>query len=73
MLRQGLQESEARGRSAIALMNDQQVLAVFRLADQVREQAKQAIQRLHEMEVQAVMITGDAEAVAKVVTSHSFE
>lgn len=34
-LKKGLQESESRGESAIALMNDQQVLAVFGLADRV--------------------------------------
>ena len=68
-LKKGLQESESRGESAIALMNDQQVLAVFGLADQVRERAQQAIQRLHKMGVQTVMITGDAEAVAKTVAA----
>jgi P-type Cu2+ transporter len=68
-LKKGLQESESRGESAIALMDDQQVLAVFGLADQVRERAQQAIQRLHEMGVQTVMITGDSEAVAKTVAA----
>ena len=68
-LKKGLQESESRGESAIALMNDRQVLAVFGLADQVRERAQQAIQRLHKMGVQTVMITGDAEAVAKTVAA----
>lgn len=68
-LQKALQESESRGESAIVLLNDQQVLALFGLADQVRERAKQAIQRLHEMEVETVMITGDAEAVAKTVAT----
>ncbi len=62
-----LQESESRGESAIALMDDQQVLAVFGLADQVRESAREAVKKLQEMGVQVVMITGDAEAVAKTV------
>jgi P-type Cu2+ transporter len=48
-------------------MNDQQVLAVFGLADQVRESARAAVAKLQEMDVQVVMITGDAEAVAKTV------
>lgn len=50
-------------------MNDQQVLAVFGLADRVWERAREAIQQLHEMEIQTVMITGDAEAVAKTVAT----
>ncbi|MCY7279002.1 MAG: heavy metal translocating P-type ATPase [Phormidesmis sp. CAN_BIN44] len=68
-LRKGLQESEARGESAIALLDDKQVLAVFGLADQVREQAREAIQRLHEIGIETVMITGDAETVAKTVAA----
>jgi P-type Cu2+ transporter len=66
-LQKGLKESEYRGESAIALMTDQQVLAVFGLADQVRESAREAMAKLQEMGVQVVMITGDAEAVAKTV------
>jgi P-type Cu2+ transporter len=66
-LKKGLQESESRGESAIALMDDQQVLAVFGLADQVRESARKAVKKLQKMGVQVVMITGDAEAVAKTV------
>jgi Cu2+-exporting ATPase len=68
-LRRKLQESEDRGESAIVLMNDQQVLAVFGLVDRLRQQAKQTILRLHEMGIQTVMITGDAEAVAKTVAA----
>jgi P-type Cu2+ transporter len=68
-LKKGLQDSESRGESAIALLDDKQVLAVFGLADQVREQSREAIQRLHEIGVETVMITGDAEAVAKTVAA----
>ena len=66
-LQKGLQESESRGESAIVLMDDRQVLALFGLADQVRESAREAVVKLQEMDVQVVMITGDAEAVAKTV------
>ena len=66
-LQKALQESESRGESAIVLMDDRQVLALFGLADQVRESAREAVVKLQEMDVQVVMITGDAEAVAKTV------
>ena len=66
-LEKGLQEREARGESAIVLMNDKQVLALFGLADQVRASAREAVVKLQKMDVQVVMITGDAEAVAKSV------
>ena len=66
-LETGLKEIESRGESAIVLFNDQQALAVFGLADRVREQSRKAIDRLHEMGIETVMITGDAEVVAKTV------
>lgn len=66
-LQKGLQERESRGESAIVLMDDQQVIAVFGLADRVRASAREAIEKLREIGVQVVMITGDAEAVAKTV------
>ena len=66
-LRSGLQASESRGESAIVLMDDKQVLAIFGLADQIRLSARAAVAKLQQMGVQVVMITGDAEAVAKTV------
>jgi len=68
-LQAGLKEIESRGESAIVLFNDQQALAVFGLADRVRENARKAIDRLREMGIETVMITGDAEVVAKTVAA----
>ena len=68
-LQAGLTNIEERGESAIALLNDKQVLALFGLADQVREQARTAVRRLQEMDIQVVMITGDAQTVAKTVAT----
>ncbi|WP_068818901.1 heavy metal translocating P-type ATPase [Phormidesmis priestleyi] len=68
-LQAGLKEIESRGESAIVLFNDRQALAVFGLADQVRENARKAIDKLHEMGIETVMITGDAEVVAKTVAA----
>jgi P-type Cu2+ transporter len=66
-LRQGLSEAEARGESVVALMDSDQVLALFALADQVRPSARAAVTRLKSLAISPVMITGDAEAVAKTV------
>jgi P-type Cu2+ transporter len=66
-LQTGLQASESRGESAIVLMDDKQVLAIFGLADQIRPSARAAVAKLQNMNVQVIMITGDAEAVAKTV------
>ena len=66
-MNQGLNESEARGESAIVLMDDEKVLALFALADKVRQSAKETIKGLQSIGVEPVMITGDSEAVAKAV------
>lgn len=66
-LHKALTTIEERGESAIALMDETRLLALFGLADKVRGQARQAVDRLQKMGLQVVMITGDAEAVAKTV------
>ena len=66
-LKQGLEEAEGRGESVIALMDEAQVIALFALADRVRHSAKEAVRQLKEAGVMTVMITGDAEAVARTV------
>ncbi len=66
-LKRGLKEAEARGESVVALMDEAQVLAFLALADRIRPSAKEAIRRLKAMGLTPVMITGDAEVVAKTV------
>jgi Cu2+-exporting ATPase len=68
-LKAGLAEAEARGESVIALMDERKVLALFALADKVRQSAKKTISALKAMGIEAIMITGDAEAVAKTVAA----
>ncbi|MBE9135682.1 heavy metal translocating P-type ATPase [Nodosilinea sp. LEGE 07088] len=65
----GLERAEARGESVIALMDDEKTLALFALADQIRESARKLVHSLEAIGVQAVMITGDAQAVAQAVAS----
>ncbi len=68
-LRGGLAEAEARGESVVALTDGTRVLGLFALADRVRESAREAVTRLRAAGVEAVMITGDAEAVAQTVAA----
>lgn len=67
-LQHKLAEAEDRGESVVALMSEERVLALFSLADKVRPSAKRAVERLREMGIDSVMITGDAEAVARAVS-----
>ena len=66
-LQQALDKADDRGESAVVLMTDDHVIAVISMADQVRERARTTIESLHRMDIQTVMITGDAEAVARAI------
>ncbi len=60
-----------RGDGAIILhvVADGVVVGALKLADEVRSESRAAIDALHALEVQVVMITGDADAVAKSVAT----
>jgi Cu2+-exporting ATPase len=42
-------------------------IAVFAVADAVREESREAVKRLHEQRIEVIMMTGDAKAVANAV------
>ncbi len=56
-----------KGYSLVNLVVNSEVVAGFALADVIRPESKQAIQKLHDMGVQVAMLTGDSQAVAKSV------
>jgi len=60
-------ESEQRGQTTVYLIEGSRVLAVFGLADRVREESREAVDRLHALGIEVVMLTGDAEPVARAV------
>ncbi len=62
-----LQQADDRGESAVVVMIDGKAEAVISMADQVRDSARKAIERLDALGVTPVIITGDAEAVARSV------
>lgn len=66
-LEEALREADRRGESAIVMMDDHRALAVIGLADRVRESARDAVRGLQAIGVVPIMITGDAEAVARTV------
>jgi Cu2+-exporting ATPase len=49
--------------------NAPHVLAGFALADVIRPESREAVQRLHDMGVEVAMLTGDSEAVARAVAA----
>jgi P-type Cu2+ transporter len=68
-LQEPFDDVNTRGESVIALMDENEVVALIALADQVRPSAKAAVRALKKLGVESVMITGDAEAVAKTVSA----
>ncbi len=64
-----LVRADDRGDTAVVLISRGSVVAVLALADKVRDTAAAAIQALVEMDITPVMITGDAEAVARTVAA----
>ncbi len=60
-------QADEKGQSVVYLVHKDQMLAAFALADVVRPESRQAVDRLHEMGIEVAMLTGDSEAVAQAV------
>jgi P-type Cu2+ transporter len=66
-LRKAAEAAAGRGQAAIYLLRSGEVLAVFAVADAIREESREAIRALHERGIEVAMLTGDAQAVADAV------
>ena len=53
-----------QGAIILHVLVDDRVVGAFRLADEVRPESRVAVDELHALDVQVVMITGDAQAVS---------
>jgi len=60
-------EAASRGQSVIYQIENARVLAAFAVADAIRPESAEAIQRLHDAGVEVAMVTGDSQAVAEAV------
>ena len=65
------QQASEKGQSVVNLVQQDSgganILAAFALADVIRTESQTAIKKLHEMEIDVAMLTGDSQAVAKAV------
>ncbi|WP_110470593.1 heavy metal translocating P-type ATPase [Williamsia limnetica] len=57
------------GAIILHVLADRHVIGALKLADEVRSESRQAVTALHKLGIQVVMITGDAEAVARSVAT----
>ncbi|HET9647393.1 MAG TPA: copper-translocating P-type ATPase [Microlunatus sp.] len=63
------QDWRADGSIILHVVIDGQVVGALRLADEIRTESHAAVRALHDRDVQVVLITGDAEAVAAAVAA----
>lgn len=68
-LADAVSQAEARGQTAIVMLRDEIPVAVLAVADAVRPESRDAVDRLHEQGMRVIMITGDAPKVAHAVAS----
>jgi Cu2+-exporting ATPase len=61
------EEAQTKGQSVVYLVQDGQVAAALALADVIRPESREVVQRLHGMGIQVAMLTGDSQAVATAV------
>ena len=61
------EEAGAKGQSVVYLVQDEAVTAAFALADVIRPESRQAVDRLRDMGIEVAMLTGDSETVARAV------
>jgi Cu2+-exporting ATPase len=59
-----LGEAREQGKTVVYVLEEQTVLGAITLADIIREESREALDRLKEMDIQVMMITGDSENVA---------
>jgi Zn2+/Cd2+-exporting ATPase len=58
---------ESRGKTVVLLMDQSGPLALFAVADTVKDSSREAIRQLHELGIKTVMLTGDNPHTAKAI------
>jgi len=62
---------ETQGRSVTLLASERQVLAIFAVADTIKESSRAALAELHQLGVTSVMLTGDNSATAATIAKQA--
>ena len=66
-LQKAMDKAARTAQTAITLIDGNRPLAVLTIADAIRPESHEAVQRLHEQKIQVIMMTGDSKAVAEAV------
>ncbi len=62
-----MDESRIKGKTPVYVIIDKKLEGVILLADIIREESKEAVNKLHEMGIKTAMLTGDTKDVAEAV------
>jgi Cu2+-exporting ATPase len=60
-------EASRKSQTTVNLVVDEEIVAAFALADVIRPESRDAIQKLHEMGLEVAMLTGDSQAYRPVL------
>ena len=66
-----LKAQEAQGRTVTLLANASEVLAIFAVADTIKDSSRDAIAQMHALGVASVMLTGDNKSTAETIASQA--
>lgn len=66
-LEQQIEQLEKQGKTVVLLTSQEQVLAIIAVADTIKQSSRDAIQKLHNMGIQTLMLSGDNPHTAQVI------
>ena len=64
-----IQKLENQGKTVVVVSLDKEIIGLIAVADTLKENSKEAIERLNKMKLETIMLTGDNERVAKAIAS----
>nr|WP_285839929.1 heavy metal translocating P-type ATPase [Alkalihalophilus marmarensis] len=64
-----MEELENQGKTAMLIAVEGQFAGIIAVADTVKETSKEAIERMHDLGLEVIMLTGDNERTAKAIAS----
>jgi heavy metal translocating P-type ATPase len=67
LLEASVRKETKQGKTPVILMSREQVLGAVMVADAVKEEAKEAIEKLHKLGVKVIMVTGDNAQTARAI------
>lgn len=69
--REDIERLAAQGATPVLLADDRQLLGLIALRDNLRPESRAALQRLHQLGFQLIMLTGDHEKTARTIAAEA--